>query len=110
MRYATLQYHEVSHQRGPGRTYVLGSSALLAPPSRLGRGASMANVRPTVVVGSRSWRPLLAPYQEPRPRRAVLQILTTLLPLAIVFVAMYRLAAFSFWWTLPLALPAAGLL
>jgi acyl-lipid omega-6 desaturase (Delta-12 desaturase) len=59
---------------------------------------------------SRSWRPLIAKYQRPRARRAFLQLATTLIPLAVVFVAMYRLLALSFWWTLPLVLPAAALL
>jgi omega-6 fatty acid desaturase (delta-12 desaturase) len=40
----------------------------------------------------------------------VLQLVTTLLPLALVFAAMYRLLALSFWWTLVFALPAAALL
>lgn len=57
-----------------------------------------------------SWRPLVAQYQLPRPGRAVLQLATTLLPLAVLFAAMYRLLALSFWWTLVFALPAAALL
>ena len=70
----------------------------------------MANVRPTVVLDTRNWLPLVARYQESRTSRAVLQLVTTLVPLAIVFAAMYRLLALSFWWTLLLALPAAALL
>ena len=59
---------------------------------------------------SRTWRPLVAAYQRPRTHRALLQLATTLLPLAIVFAGMYRLLALSFWWTPVLALPAAALL
>lgn len=70
----------------------------------------MAEVRPVAVRDHQSWRPLVARYQRPRTSRAVLQLATTLLPLAVVFAAMYRLLALSFWWTLLLALPAAALL
>lgn len=63
-----------------------------------------------VVADATSWRPLVAPYQQPRPRRAILQLVTTLLPLAAIFIAIYRLLAFSAWWSLALALPAAALL
>ena len=57
-----------------------------------------------------NWRPLVAAYQRPRTHRAVLQLATTLLPLAVVFAIMYRLLAVSFWWTPVLALLAAALL
>jgi omega-6 fatty acid desaturase (delta-12 desaturase) len=57
-----------------------------------------------------SWRPLLARYQRPRARRALFQLATTLVPLAVVFVAMDRLLTLSFWWTLLLVLPASALL
>ena len=70
----------------------------------------MTDVRPVVVPDNRTWRPLVARYQSPQLRRAVLQLATTLLPLALVFAAMYRLLALSFWWTLVFALPAAALL
>ena len=59
---------------------------------------------------TRNWRPLVAAYQSPRMPRALLQLATTLLPLAIVLAGMYRLLAVSFWWTPLLALPAAALL
>ncbi|PYP65509.1 MAG: fatty acid desaturase [Gemmatimonadetes bacterium] len=70
----------------------------------------MTDVSPVVVPDTRTWRPLVARYQSPQLRRAVLQLATTLLPLALVFAAMYRLLALSFWWTLVFALPAAALL
>ena len=70
----------------------------------------MTDVRPVVVPDNRTWRPRVARYQSPQLRRAVLQLATTLLPLALVFAAMYRLLALSFWWTLVFALPAAALL
>jgi acyl-lipid omega-6 desaturase (Delta-12 desaturase) len=70
----------------------------------------MTDAAHSEVTDSRSWRPLIAKYQRPQARRAVLQLATTLVPLAVVFAAMYRLLAVSFWWTLPLVLPAAALL
>ncbi len=66
--------------------------------------------RPVVADENASWRPLVAQYQRPQGARAVLQLLTTLLPLALLFAGMYRLLALSFWWTLALALPVAALL
>src|SRR5256885_12071693 len=70
----------------------------------------MTDVRPVVAPDTRTGRPRVPRYQPPQPRRAVLQLATTLLPLALVFAAMYRLLALSFWWTLVFALPAAALL
>ncbi|HEY2377346.1 MAG TPA: fatty acid desaturase [Gemmatimonadaceae bacterium] len=70
----------------------------------------MTDVLPLAVPDIQSWRPLVAQYQRPRTGRAVLQLVTTMIPLALVFAAMYRLLAVSFWWTLLLALPAAALL
>ena len=58
----------------------------------------------------RDWKPVVARYQRAEPRRAVMQLATTLLPLALVFWAMYGLYTISFWWTLLLILPAAGLI
>lgn len=70
----------------------------------------MTDASPAVVTDPTSWRPLVALYQQPRPSRAVLQLVTTLLPLAAMFIVMYRLLAFSAWWSLALALPTAALL
>jgi len=66
--------------------------------------------RPVVADESASWRPLVAQYQRPRGARALIQLVTTLLPLALLFAGLYRLLALSFWWTLVLALPVAALL
>jgi omega-6 fatty acid desaturase (delta-12 desaturase) len=70
----------------------------------------MTDDRPVAAGDTRNWRPLVTEYQRPRLGRALLQLATTFVPLALVFAAMYRLLAFSFWWTLPLVLPAAALL
>ena len=56
------------------------------------------------------WRAVVAAYQRPDPVRAIAQVATTLLPLAIAFYLMYRSLALPYWTTLVLAFPAAGLL
>src|SRR4051812_27639784 len=56
------------------------------------------------------WRSVVSRYQRPDTRRAVTQLVNTLLPLAALFFLMYRSVALSYWLTLLLALPAAGLL
>jgi omega-6 fatty acid desaturase (delta-12 desaturase) len=59
---------------------------------------------------NRSWLPMVARYQQPSTRRAVLQLITTLVPLAAVLTAMHFLLALSFWWTVVGAVPIAALL
>ena len=56
------------------------------------------------------WRSVVSRYQRPDTRRAVTQLATTLLPLALVFFVMYQLHTSLYWIALLLALPAAGLL
>jgi omega-6 fatty acid desaturase (delta-12 desaturase) len=70
----------------------------------------MTDAPPLVAPDTRNWRPLVTEYQRPSLGRAVLQLATTLVPLALVFAATYRLLALSPWWTLLLALPTAALL
>jgi omega-6 fatty acid desaturase (delta-12 desaturase) len=70
----------------------------------------MTDAAAKLIPDSDSWRPLVARYQRPQTRRAVFQLATTVIPLLVVFAVMYRLLAVSFWWTLLLAFPAAGLL
>ncbi|MEO6446975.1 MAG: fatty acid desaturase [Gemmatimonadaceae bacterium] len=56
------------------------------------------------------WRAIVARYQGPCVRRSVLQLGTTLPLLALSFWIMYRSLSWSYWATLALALPTAGLL
>jgi len=57
------------------------------------------------------WRSVVSRYQRPDTRRALTQLATTLLPLAAAFFLMYRsFASSSYWLTLLLAIPTAGLL
>ena len=70
----------------------------------------MLNASASADVDTQNWRPLIAPYQNADTRRAVLQLATTILPLAALFTAMYLLLAVSVWWSLLLAVPTALLL
>jgi omega-6 fatty acid desaturase (delta-12 desaturase) len=56
------------------------------------------------------WRSVIAKYQHSDSRRAIVQLATTLVPLAALFYVMYRSLALPYWTTLLLALPAGGLL
>jgi acyl-lipid omega-6 desaturase (Delta-12 desaturase) len=57
-----------------------------------------------------TWAAIVAQYQQPKHVRAILQMVTTLVPLAAVFWLMYRSLALPYIVTLLLAFPAAGLL
>jgi len=56
----------------------------------------------------KTWRDIVAPYQEPDLRRSLIMAGTTLLPLFVMLYVMYRSLAFPYWATLLLALPTAG--
>jgi omega-6 fatty acid desaturase (delta-12 desaturase) len=57
-----------------------------------------------------NWRAIVAPYQRADVRRAVVQLLNTLVPLAALLYVMYLSLAWSYWLTLALAVPTAGFL
>jgi omega-6 fatty acid desaturase (delta-12 desaturase) len=56
------------------------------------------------------WRRVVMQYQHSHTGRAVWQMVSTLVPLAGLFVLMYRSLVLPYWITALLALPAAGLL
>ncbi len=58
--------------------------------------------------GPSNWRQIVAQYQNPDVRRAVAQILTSVVALLAMMVAMYFSLRVSYWLTLLLAIPAAG--
>ncbi len=60
--------------------------------------------------GNEAWKQAVAGYREPSIWKATWQLLNTLVPYALLWYAMYRTAALSYWLTLALAIPAAGLL
>ncbi|HEV8599377.1 MAG TPA: fatty acid desaturase [Gemmatimonadales bacterium] len=55
------------------------------------------------------WREIVARYQTPSVKRAVWQLVSTLVPLIAAGFLMYWSLSVSYWLTLALALPAAGL-
>jgi omega-6 fatty acid desaturase (delta-12 desaturase) len=55
------------------------------------------------------WREIVARYQTPGVKPAVWQLVSTLVPLVVSFVLMYWSLSVSYWLTLLLAIPAAGL-
>jgi len=57
-----------------------------------------------------AWRRLLAPYRRASAWRATGQLLNTALPFALLWFLMVRSLSYSYWLTLLLAIPAAGLL
>ena len=57
-----------------------------------------------------NWRATVARYQHPDVRRSVTQIFTTLVPLAVMLYLMYLSLGRSYWLTLLLAVPTAGLM
>jgi omega-6 fatty acid desaturase (delta-12 desaturase) len=56
------------------------------------------------------WRAVIAHYQRPSTPRAVWQIINTVVPYVLLWVAMYWIKDISLWLTLPLAVLAGGLL
>lgn len=56
-----------------------------------------------------SWKAVVARYQTPSVKRAVWQLVTTIVPLLGVFALMDWSLSVSYWLTLALAVPAAGL-
>jgi omega-6 fatty acid desaturase (delta-12 desaturase) len=56
------------------------------------------------------WKAIVARYQGSDVRRAIWQVVNTLVPLAAVLYVMYLALGYSYWITLLLAFPAAGLL
>jgi acyl-lipid omega-6 desaturase (Delta-12 desaturase) len=60
--------------------------------------------------GLRGWQSTTAPYRASSTARAVVQLCTTILPLAALVAVMYAMLDVSYWITLALAVPAAGFL
>src|SRR5438105_1161633 len=64
----------------------------------------------TVASAAEPWRNTIARYQQTEVPRALVQLCTTLLPLALGFTLMFMSLAWSYWITLALAIPTAGFL
>jgi omega-6 fatty acid desaturase (delta-12 desaturase) len=57
-----------------------------------------------------SWQKVVAKYQNPDWRSSVWQVANTMVPYFILWYLMYRSMELSYWLTLALSIPAAGLL
>jgi omega-6 fatty acid desaturase (delta-12 desaturase) len=57
-----------------------------------------------------AWKPQLAPYARPDVRKSVLDLLTSVVPYIVGFVAMYLALDVSYLLTLALSIPTAGFL
>lgn len=57
-----------------------------------------------------TWSNLVAKYQMPSTRQSVWQVVNTFVPFMLLWYMMYLSLAYSYWLTLILAVPAAGLL
>ncbi|MFN7828729.1 MAG: fatty acid desaturase [Acidobacteriota bacterium] len=55
------------------------------------------------------WQDLVKPYQKSDNLRSIWQLVNTIIPLFVMYYAMYRSLSYSYWLTLLLALPTAGL-
>jgi omega-6 fatty acid desaturase (delta-12 desaturase) len=58
----------------------------------------------------RTWGPLVAKYQRPSSKRSIWQVANTFIPFFLLWYLMYLSLNLSYWLTLLLAVPAAGLL
>jgi omega-6 fatty acid desaturase (delta-12 desaturase) len=58
----------------------------------------------------RGWATILARYREPSTARSVIEVAITVLPLVLLWIAMWVLLHFSYWLCLLVAVPAAGFL
>src|SRR6204780_261074 len=56
------------------------------------------------------WKAIVSRFQRPARRKAAWQLLNTLGPYAVLWYAIYRSIAVSYWITLPLAVLAAAFL
>ena len=78
--------------------------------SRTIPGQGIHNHEPLPVEVARYWNNLLAPYMESSLRKALFQLISTLALYALGWYLMYRSLEVSYWLTLLLAIPTAGLL
>jgi omega-6 fatty acid desaturase (delta-12 desaturase) len=61
--------------------------------------------------GAHAWTPILARYREPDPRRSVLELTATVVPLVLLWLAALTAAGRGWWWwSLALTAPAAAFL
>jgi omega-6 fatty acid desaturase (delta-12 desaturase) len=59
---------------------------------------------------ARVWAQVLARYRQPSYGRGIVELVITILPLAALWVLMWAMLDLGYWFTLPLAIPAAAFL
>ena len=59
---------------------------------------------------ARAWMQALARYREPSRARSILEIVITIVPFALLWAAMWFALKAGYWYSLILAVPAAGFL
>ncbi len=69
---------------------------------------SISNSR--LIPDKAAWSTLVAKYQAANPWQSIWQVVNTLIPFGLLWYLMYLSLAYSYWFTLGLALPAAGFL
>jgi omega-6 fatty acid desaturase (delta-12 desaturase) len=80
-------------------------------PGRCGTGEIRQEPYMTVTSSTdRTWRETLAPYAQPRPRRSVLDVATSIVPYIALSAVMYLVAESAPLLALGLAIPTAGFL
>ncbi len=65
--------------------------------------------KPVSEISRDSWRTMIVKYQNADTWRSIWQIIDTFVPYFILLYCMYRSLSISYWLTLALAIPAAGL-
>src|SRR4029453_17814487 len=65
---------------------------------------------PNCTGDARNWTPILNRYREPDQVRGVLEVLITAVPFVLLWALMWASLGLSYWLTLIIAVPAAGLL
>lgn len=58
----------------------------------------------------KNWRKIIAPYEKISVKRSMWQVINTFVPFFLLWYAAYQTLSVSYWYTLLLAIPAAGLL
>jgi omega-6 fatty acid desaturase (delta-12 desaturase) len=65
---------------------------------------------PRSIPDKTAWSALVAKYQTTNTWKSAWQVVNTFIPFGLIWYLMYLSLAYSYWLTLALALPAAGLL
>jgi acyl-lipid omega-6 desaturase (Delta-12 desaturase) len=69
---------------------------------------SISNSR--LIPDKAAWSTLVAKYQAANPWQSIWQVVNSIIPFGLLWYLMYLSLAYSYWFTLGLALPAAGFL